>query len=231
MFKKKKDYCLQLKIYIKIQPRYYYFTGVYITNKKLRDLLEIRNFSFCVQKPSFRISARPCNIVYMYIYLLCSIGKHSWLSALLQIWNCAMIYGLCRSTLLTALFSRPSLGRIVRGSNSKEIAFQNGILFPGTCIAMYFFRHLTALSWAIWKELRQLDLFKNWMAYPVCSFQANSVQNLHSKIEFDYTDRACVYFSSIVCTCRTLGAIKEKKIIVWYFSFFTVILFFFFIKD
>ena len=108
---KKKDYCLQLKIYIKIQPRYYYFTGVYITNKKLHDLLEIRNFSFCVQKPSFRISARPCNILYMYIYLLCPIGKHSWLSALLQIWNCAMIYGLCRSTFLTALFSRPFVGK------------------------------------------------------------------------------------------------------------------------
>ena len=192
---KKKDYCLQLKIYIKIQPRYYYFTGVYITNKKLHDLLEIRNFSFCVQKPSFRISARPCNILYMYIYLLCSIGKHSWLSALLQIWNCAMIYGLCRSTFLTALFSRPSSGRIVWGSNSKEIAFQNGILFPGTCITMYFFRHLTALSWAIWKELRQLDLFKNWMAYPVCSFQANSVQNLSFKNRiWLYWPCMCIFF-------------------------------------
>ena len=163
----------------------------------------------------------------MYIYLLCPIGKHSWLSALLQIWNCAMIYGLCRSTFLTALFSRPSSGRIVWGSNSKEIAFQNGILFPGTCITMYFFRHLTALSWAIWKELRQLDLFKSWMAYPICSFQANSVQNLSFKNRI-WLYWLCVYFLSIVCTCRTLGAIKEKNIIVWYFSFFTVILFFFF---
>ena len=47
----------------------------------------------------------------MYIYLLCPIGKHSRLSALLQIWNCAMIYGLCRSTFLTALFSRPFVGK------------------------------------------------------------------------------------------------------------------------
>ena len=92
---------------------------------------------------------------------------------------------------------------------------------------MYFFRHLTARCWAIWKELRQLDLFKNWMAYPVCSFQANSVQNLSFKNRI-WLYWLCVYFLSIVCTCRTLGAIKEKNIIVWYFSFFTVILFFFF---
>ena len=92
---------------------------------------------------------------------------------------------------------------------------------------MYFFRHLTARSWAIWKELRQLDLFKNWMAYPVCSFQANSVQNLSFKNRI-WLYWLCVYFLSIVCTCRTLGAIKEKNIIVWYFSFFTVILFFFY---
>ena len=105
------------------------------------------------------------------------------------------------------------------------------ILFPGTCITMYemyFFRHLTALSWAIWKEPRQLDLFKNWKAYTVCSFQAKSVQNLSFENGI-WSYWSCVYFLSIVCTCRTLGAIKEKKIIVWYFSFFTDILFF--IKD
>ena len=102
------------------------------------------------------------------------------------------------------------------------------ILFPGTCITMYFFRHSTALSWAIWKEPRQLDLFKNWMAYTVCSFQANSVQNLSFEHRI-WLYWPCVYFFlSIVCTCRTLGAIKEKKMIVSYFSFFTVILFFFY---
>ena len=81
---------------------------------------------------------------------------------------------------------------------------------------MYFFRHLTALSWAIWKELRQLDLFKNWMAYPICSFQANSVQNLSFK-NWNWLYWPCVYFLSIVCTCRTLGAIKEYHSMIFLF--------------
>lgn len=65
------------------------------------------------------------------------------------------------------------------------------ILFPGTCITMYFFRHSTALSWAIWKEPRQLDLLKNWMAYTVCSFQAISVQNL------SFENRICLYWPCV----------------------------------
>ena len=65
------------------------------------------------------------------------------------------------------------------------------------------------------------------MAYPVCSFQANSMQNLSFENRI-WLYWPCVYFLSNVCTCCTLGAIKEKNIIVWYFSFFTVILFFFY---
>ena len=35
-----------------------------IINRTLHGRLEIRNFSSCVEKEKFRISARPCNILY-----------------------------------------------------------------------------------------------------------------------------------------------------------------------
>ena len=60
----------------------WHFIGVYIINRTLHDRLEIRNFSSRVEKyftrslrslvkyfstleEKFRISARPCNILYM----------------------------------------------------------------------------------------------------------------------------------------------------------------------
>ena len=65
----------------------WHFTGVYIINRTLHDRLEIRNFSSRVEKyftrslrslvkyfktleEKFRISARPCNILYLFIYYL-----------------------------------------------------------------------------------------------------------------------------------------------------------------
>ena len=67
-----------------------YFIGIYIINRTLHDRLEIRNFSSRVEKyftrslrslvkyfstleEKFRISARPCNILYLFylvIYLV-----------------------------------------------------------------------------------------------------------------------------------------------------------------
>ena len=61
----------------------WHFTGVYIINRTLHDHLKIRNFSSCVEKyftsgrservkyfltleENFRISARPCNILYLF---------------------------------------------------------------------------------------------------------------------------------------------------------------------
>ena len=48
------------------------FIGVYIINRTLHDRLEIRNYSSRVEKyftgreiSKFRISARPCNILYL----------------------------------------------------------------------------------------------------------------------------------------------------------------------
>ena len=52
----------------------WHFIGVYIINRTLHDRLEIRNFS-CVEKyfstleEKFRISARPCNILYLFYFL------------------------------------------------------------------------------------------------------------------------------------------------------------------
>ena len=60
----------------------WHFIGVYIINRTLHDRLEIRNFSSSVEKyftsehservkyfstleEKFRISARPCNILYL----------------------------------------------------------------------------------------------------------------------------------------------------------------------
>ena len=49
----------------------WHFIGVYIINRTLHDRLEIRNFSSRVEKyfstleEKFRISARPCNILYV----------------------------------------------------------------------------------------------------------------------------------------------------------------------
>ena len=54
----------------------WHFIGVYIINRTLHDRLEIRNFSSRVEKyftrlhfstleEKFRISARPCNILYI----------------------------------------------------------------------------------------------------------------------------------------------------------------------
>ena len=45
-----------------------YFIGVYIINRTLHGPLEIRNFSSRVEstlEDKFRISARPCNILYL----------------------------------------------------------------------------------------------------------------------------------------------------------------------
>ena len=64
-----------------------YFIGVYIINRTLHDRLEIRNFSsrvekyftserservkyFSTREEKFRISKRPCNILYLLIVLL-----------------------------------------------------------------------------------------------------------------------------------------------------------------
>ena len=61
----------------------WHFIGVYIINRTLHDRLEIRNFSSRVEKyftrslrslvkyfstleEKFRISARPCNILYLF---------------------------------------------------------------------------------------------------------------------------------------------------------------------
>ena len=50
----------------------WYFIGVYIINRTLHGRLEIRNFSSRVEKyfstleEKFRISARPCNILYVF---------------------------------------------------------------------------------------------------------------------------------------------------------------------
>ena len=50
----------------------WHFTGIYIINRTLHDRLEIRNLSSRVEKyfstleeKLFRISARPCNILYI----------------------------------------------------------------------------------------------------------------------------------------------------------------------
>ena len=43
----------------------WYFTGVYIINRTLHYRLEIQNFSSRVEG-KFRISARPCNILYLW---------------------------------------------------------------------------------------------------------------------------------------------------------------------
>ena len=51
----------------------WHFIGVYIINRTLHDRLEIRNFSSRVEKyfstleEKFRISARPCNILYLSV--------------------------------------------------------------------------------------------------------------------------------------------------------------------
>ena len=47
-----------------------YFIGVYIINRTLHNRLEIRNFSprfedISILEEKFRISARPCNILYV----------------------------------------------------------------------------------------------------------------------------------------------------------------------
>ena len=77
----------------------WHFIGVYIINRTLHDRLEIRNFSSRVEKyftrslrslvkyfstleEKFRISARPCNILYLwwlisYLYLLTLLINHA----------------------------------------------------------------------------------------------------------------------------------------------------------
>jgi len=52
----------------------WYFIGVYIINRTLHCRLEIGNFSsrFSTLEETFRISARPCNILYIII-LVCSL--------------------------------------------------------------------------------------------------------------------------------------------------------------
>ena len=53
----------------------WHFIGVYIINRTLHGRLEIRNFSsrvekyFLTLKEKFRISARPCNILYIFPYI------------------------------------------------------------------------------------------------------------------------------------------------------------------
>ena len=57
----------------------WYFIGVYIINRTLHGRLEIPNFSSRVEKiyhsfatleEKFRISARPCNILYLRYHML-----------------------------------------------------------------------------------------------------------------------------------------------------------------
>ena len=45
----------------------WYFIGVYIINRTLHGRLEIRNFSSTLEE-KFRISARPCNIRFLFRY-------------------------------------------------------------------------------------------------------------------------------------------------------------------
>ena len=53
----------------------WHFTGVYIINRTLHGRLEIRNFSltreifFLTREEKFRISARPCKILYLFFGL------------------------------------------------------------------------------------------------------------------------------------------------------------------
>ena len=80
----------------------WHFIGVYIINRTLHDRLEIRNFSsrvekyftrslrslvkyFSTLKEKFRISARPCNILYKTVALegTCQIGRQTGL----EIWR------------------------------------------------------------------------------------------------------------------------------------------------
>ena len=68
---------------VKKSEMVWHFIGVYIINRTLHDRLEIRNFSSSVEKyftserservkyfstleEKFRISARPCNILYVF---------------------------------------------------------------------------------------------------------------------------------------------------------------------
>ena len=62
----------------------WHFIGVYIINRTLHDRLEIRNFSSRVEE-KFRISARPCNILYKTVALegTCQIGRQTGL----EIWR------------------------------------------------------------------------------------------------------------------------------------------------
>ena len=72
----------------------WHFIGVYIINRTLHDRLEIRNFSSRVEKyftrslrslvkyfstleEKFRISARPCNILYLLYRQECFTGKYT----------------------------------------------------------------------------------------------------------------------------------------------------------
>ena len=72
----------------------WHFIGVYIINRTLHDHLEIRNFSSSVEKyftrslrslvkyfstleEKFRISARPCNILYLLYRQECFTEKYT----------------------------------------------------------------------------------------------------------------------------------------------------------
>ena len=71
------------------------------------------------------------------------------------------------------------------------------ILFSGTCITMYemyFFRHLTALSWAIWKEPDNWIYLRTEWRIPFVLFKQKACKTFHSKIEFDYTDRVYIFY-------------------------------------
>ena len=82
----------------------WHFIGVYIINRTLHDRLEIRNFSSRVEKyftserservkyfstleEKFRISARPCNILYLF-----NILELHTVAFLSEIANCFCIF-------------------------------------------------------------------------------------------------------------------------------------------
>ena len=107
----------------------WHFIGVYIINRTLHDRLEIRNFSTRVEKyftrsprslvkyfstlvEKFRISARPCNILYLLVsaaveqtsFEICVIWKYINLTR-----ECTLCYMITVGVFLACLY-KVSLG-------------------------------------------------------------------------------------------------------------------------
>ena len=78
----------------------WYFIGVYIIKRTLHGRLEIRNFSSRVEKifptleEKFRISARPCNILYLLMWNKWNNSFFTPLYLLLYFWcdNCHLYF-------------------------------------------------------------------------------------------------------------------------------------------